>query len=277
MNSVPRITRFRYAIVSAHGSLPYYPGKHRVADILCKSCRFPEVATVRRRGIVYRLDPCCITHRQILTNGVYSPAESDFVRKWLKPSMVAIDVGANVGYFTLLFSRLVGQSGKVFAFEPTRRTFQFLIDNIRLNECSNVYPFNSAVGDHSGQLQLIQAESYAESDTNFVRLSNGETPIVTIDSLRLPKLDFIKTDTEGFDLRVLRGAENTLRRCRPAILLEVNPGALARYGDSAEELTQFLASLGYSFRQPTVWKGLQPFRKPDRGQWRNAVAFPASG
>jgi FkbM family methyltransferase len=270
------MANLRYRIVSAHGSLPYYPGKYRIGHALSKSCRFPEVVTVRRRGILYRLDPSSITHRQILTDGVYSPAESAFVRKRLKPSMVAIDVGANVGYFTLMFSRLVGHAGKVFAFEPTHRSFQFLTENISLNQCPNVVAFNGAVDEQSGCLQLAEAQSYAESETNFMLLSKGNTSTVTIDSLHLWKLDFLKTDTEGFEFRVLRGAQATLRRCRPTILFEINPAALARYGDTAGGLIHFVSSFGYRLWRPTVWKGLQPLEEPGQGQWCNTVAIPAS-
>jgi FkbM family methyltransferase len=263
----------RYFLVDAHGALPYYPGKWRIGQVLSRSCSFPETVTVRRQGTLYRLVPSVLPQRQILTDGVYEPAETKFVQKWVKPGMVALDIGAHIGYFSLLLSRLVGPTGKVHAFEPTPRTFELLMANIELNQCDNVRANNCAVGERCGAFHLVENTAYSASGTNFMDEADGSTATVTVDSLNLPQVDFIKIDTEGFEMRVLHGADQTLRRCRPAMLLEVNSDALVRAGNSARGLIDYLKELGYSLRQPT-WQGLRPFHEPGPGEWPNVVAIP---
>lgn len=269
------LTGWRRAVVDAHAAVPYYPGKWRVGATLGR--RFcsnpPEYATFRRRGVVYKVDPSVLVARAILTDGVWEPAETHFIKRWLRPGMTVADVGANLGYYTLLCSRLVGNQGQVHAFEPTPRTFAILSENLRINGCSNVQTRSCAVGSQAARLQLVETPRYSGSGSNRLGLEAGDTEVITLDSLQWQTLHLLKVDVEGFDLQVLRGAVETLRRCRPVVLVEVNPDGLMKCGDTARELREFLEGLGYRLRQQT-WLGQRPFRDPGPGEYPNAIAFP---
>jgi len=155
---------------------------------------------------------------------------------------VVIDVGANVGYFTKLFSDLVGPGGEVHAFEPLPSTFDLLSRNVRKFPAHGNVSLNClALGDLNQKTILyvpdkdhVQAALTRHRDgswiSNQIRAVNVEMMRLDRYAERLPKIDFVKCDAEGAELLVLRGGESTLRRCRPKIfwkLKSVGPVPLA--------------------------------------------------
>jgi FkbM family methyltransferase len=154
---------------------------------------------------------------------------------------VVYDVGANVGYYSLLASRLVGPAGKVFAFEPFPRNVDLLKKHLRLNDVLNVSLVQSAVSSVNGEVYF---ESSPDPSSGHVSEGHGDLriPSVTLDTLvferSTPPPQVIKIDVEGAELSVLKGGLETLRRCRPAILL-------ALHGHANEECSEFLRGLGF--------------------------------
>lgn len=162
-----------------------------------------------------------------------------------------IDVGANVGFYTRMASILVGDSGKVFAFEPLPSAFRLLKMNAA--GLTNVIVDASAIGDRDGEADFcVRPEGDTSSLLPDGSGSNVKVSITTLDSRLLqadaaPKsVDFIKIDVEGAELNVLRGAAKTIKKYRPLVYLEFLPLYADRYGFGYEDFLEFFAPQGYS-------------------------------
>lgn len=195
--------------------------------------------------------------RQIYTGGGFEYESCLFVQKAVAPGSVAVDLGANIGQFTLLLARAVGPAGRVHAFEPSPREGRILAENVRLNAFRNVVIENLAVGERDGSAELhlgrpSQSGFNALDGIHREDLGSGErvrVEVVAFDSYwerkGLPRLDFIKVDVEGSEIRFLEGAERTLRRYRPTMLIEFSDLTLAKFNRRATDLRATLHRLGY--------------------------------
>lgn len=174
----------------------------------------------------------------------------------LHPDDVVIEAGANIGAHTALLSKLVGEEGAVYAFEPQRIVFQTLCANLALNQCTNVIARQQGVGSAPGEM-IVQTPD-PRTNNNFGGLSlltqgDGEAvAIVTIDSLRLPRCHLIKADVEGMEADVLAGAQETIQRCRPILYLENDRQ------EKAAELIAAVMALGYR-----LWWHIVPLFEPN--------------
>jgi len=181
--------------------------------------------------------------RSLDTYGEYSQGEGEVFRQLVRDGNVIADVGANVGAHTLLFSRLVGQTGCVLAFEPQRLVFQMLCANMALNGVTNTRCFHRAIGDEIGSMVVPVLDQRREGNFGGLGLGsheNGENvPIVTLDSYNLWQCDFLKVDVEGMEMRVLRGAADTIRKHKPILYVENDRK------ENSPALIEQIASLGY--------------------------------
>ena len=175
------------------------------------------------------------------------PEEGE-VRRWVHPDQTVLDIGANFGVFTKLFSQLVGPRGSVIAFEPIPLTFRTLAAGIKRYHLRNVQAINKAVSDRVGTVLMV-VPSYRGFlgdnlyEANIVSSSESKKAFtidaVTIDSLQPSRVDFMKIDVEGHELEVLHGGRETLKRHHPTLLVEV----------TSDRTVEFLcAEMGY--RQP---------------------------
>lgn len=221
-----------------------------------------------------------VISKNIRVSGAWSPHQVDLFRNLLRPGNVAIDVGANIGHHTVVMAKLVGPTGKVYAFEPQRRVFQLLQANLALNQCDHVEAFELALGERAG-VGVMRPQSYDDGENPWnvgslslgtsVTLSNSPTAhtvkVCALDEL-LPDIEvaFLKCDAQGFDYHVLRGAAAIIERCHPAILTEVAPELSAGCGVDYLNIHSLLQDLGYTVRDPTtlqeytsprVWTGAQ--------------------
>jgi FkbM family methyltransferase len=172
----------------------------------------------------------CVS-RAIITYGEWAQDEIDLIGGFLRPGSCVFDIGAFIGTHTLAFSRLVGEQGKVYSFEPRREIFDILTKNIELNSLGNVTAFNAAV---SYELSNVGLSSLSQSDDenlgglalydapNVSRDVDYSVKVVSIDSLAIDHLDLIKIDVEGMEDSVLNGAVETIERHRPVIFAECN-------------------------------------------------------
>jgi len=155
---------------------------------------------------------------------VWEPDSRAYFEKHVQHGDVVCDVGAGVGHYTYLFSKLVGEKGKVYAYEPDPYMFKMLTANIKLNKLQNVHAEMAAIGDSSGKVPFYVSTVGASSLLPMRGLrSIVERDIYTIDSMDLPRLDWMKIDTEGAEASVLRGAKRTITRCNPQLLIEFVP------------------------------------------------------
>ena len=177
------------------------------------------------------------------------------------PGAVVYDIGANVGYFSLLASVLVGPQGQVAAFEPLPRNIHFLQRHIHINRLDNVAVIEAAVSDHAGHAHFNLGASSAMG--HLAEEGEIEVELVALDSLvdqgRLPPPDVIKVDVEGAEYEVLHGAQKLLEKYQPIIFLDT-------HGRKAHHFTiTFLENLGYRFE---ILDG------KDLQETRELIAFP---
>ena len=136
---------------------------------------------------------------------------------YVKQNRVALDIGANVG----LWSRdLVKRFDTVIAFEPVAMFRECLTRNVFAKNLK-INPI--ALGDQEGWIQMIITEGNTGHTHVDPKSKSGDTEIKRLDSLNLPVVDYIKIDCEGFEYRVLQGAQQTIRRCRPIVVIEQKP------------------------------------------------------
>jgi FkbM family methyltransferase len=157
------------------------------------------------------------------------PEEAE-LRKLIHPGFIVLDIGANFGVFTKLFSQLVGPQGFVIAFEPVPQTFRTLAAGIERYHRSNVQAKNEAVSDHEGAVLMAVPQYEENAGDNLYQASivdSSQSPnaftvkSVTVDSLQLSRVDFIKIDVEGHELEVLHGSRRTLEQHHPTLMVEV--------------------------------------------------------
>jgi FkbM family methyltransferase len=174
--------------------------------------------------------------------GEFSEGEIELFGQFLKPGMVAVEVGANIGAHTVFLAKAVGPSGQVLAFEPQRIVFQTLCANVALNNLTNVRTWHAAAGESPGEIVVPMLDYHRESNFGGVGLGGhayGErVPLVTLDSLQLQACHLLKIDVEGMEQSVLAGARETIRRLKPILYVENDrrdkAAALIRYIDSLD-------------------------------------------
>lgn len=175
--------------------------------------------------------------RSVERYGDFSEGEVELFRQLIRPGHVVVEAGANIGAHTLVLSELVGETGAVHAFEPQRILFQTLCANVALNSRTNVFCRCEALGEAAGTLRVPHLDYHAENNFGGLGLGSyrsGEpVPVTTVDSLQLPRCDFLKADVEGMELSVLRGAAQTVQKFRPLLYVEndrpANSAALVAY------------------------------------------------
>ncbi|MBT6094239.1 MAG: FkbM family methyltransferase [Rhodospirillaceae bacterium] len=156
--------------------------------------------------------------------GEYVEAETAILDQLLKPGMVALDIGANMGAHTVYMAKKVGLEGAVAAFEPQRHIFQLLCANVALNGLMNVHTYHAAVGAENGNIH-VPVVNY-EKGGNFGGLSlidveRGEPVLChTLDGLNFNRCDVMKVDVEGMEHEVLVGGAKTIKKFRPVLYME---------------------------------------------------------
>jgi FkbM family methyltransferase len=173
--------------------------------------------------------------------GWYERDKQRLMAKEVRAGSIFYDVGANVGFHTLLAAKLVG-SGKVFSFEPSPRNLEYLRRHIALNKLHNVSVFESAVSDRD-QVLHFQMERTGFGGSLSDNGGGIDVNSVTLDALvsgcKIPPPDYIKMDIEGAELLALRGAEQLLRAHHPEIFLATHGHEVDR------ECCELLKALGY--------------------------------
>ena len=160
----------------------------------------------------------------------------------IKPGDVVVDAGAFIGDNTIAYARATHgiDTGRVIAFEPNPRAFACLTRNMA--GLSHVECHNLGLSEKCASMEMALDPNVGAS-----HLKDGVgVKVITLDSLCLTRLNFMKMDVEGFELRALKGGEKTIMACRPKLWLEINEGALNRAGTSPEELRKWLEDHRYT-------------------------------
>lgn len=179
------------------------------------------------------------------------------IGQFIKKGDKVIDIGAFIGDHTIYYSELVGENGKVIAFEPTRDAFECLSYNLK--DKINVELINSALGKEYGSVRIIDVDT--NLGMNYVEQSNtGGIIIYQLDQMEIDRIDFIKIDVEGYELDVLIGGQNTITKFKPKILIEINEMTLQRQGITRKDIYEWLDVAGYTYRNIYPYKGLDEYQ-----------------
>jgi FkbM family methyltransferase len=181
--------------------------------------------------------------RTIMDTGEWEHAETMVVRNIIKPGKICLDIGANVGYFSLLMAKL---GATVHAYEPTNYGFNRMKSNINLNPdlASNIKLQKLGLSDRTFQLEEALEARFS---SRVLAHSESETiSFKTLDSLWDGPLDFIKIDVDGHDTEVIRGGMNTLRANKPIVMAEFCDRVLKPHNSSVPELASAFIECGYS-------------------------------
>ena len=162
----------------------------------------------------------------------HEPLTTKLLSKELKKGMICLDVGGNIGYYTLFESKIVGKDGKVIAIEPSPPNFQHLKKNLEIQDSANVDAYNFAAGDIDGDVNFL---IYRESNGSFT-IPDGETTDLPgelikvkakrldtfLDELNIDHVDFVRMDVEGYESHIIDGMVNTIKKSKPMFQIEVH-------------------------------------------------------
>jgi FkbM family methyltransferase len=215
------------------------------------------IGSVRITGGI-PLHPYYFIDRIVIISGCYDRPLHQFLSGYLKPGMVALDVGANIGEVAIHMSRLVRESGHVYAFEPAPSLIARLRDNVRLNLAeATISVLDCALSDSSGSRVFAFAAPDTENQgmgslvNRDSRKLSQEVQVTTmrlddfVRSERLDRIDLIKVDIQGGELDFLEGGVSTLTDVGPDLVMELSPTDLAASHKRPEDLLRALEKLGY--------------------------------
>lgn len=183
----------------------------------------------------------------------YEKNESKLFKKIIKKDWVILDIGANIGYHSIIFSKLANK-GRIYAFEPAHNNYELLLRNIKVNNCMNIFPQKLALGERTSSADLLIFEDYAYNSfadsgrKKFIR--REKINLVTLDNFiheqEIGRIDFLKIDAEGYENHVLRGGLNSILKFRPKIFCELFQQNLDPFGLRVEEIIDYISQNGYS-------------------------------
>lgn len=193
--------------------------------------------------------------QQIYFLGCFDPVGIRFIKNQLYEGEIFIDIGANVGAYSLIASRLVGKSGKVIAFEPASKSFLRLLKNISLNGIGNIIPERLAVIDKSTQADLYISGSqnmgmssiyHHDSETGITEKVEAISIDDYIEKKGISRISLIKIDIEGSEFLALKGMQKVLTSMRPKILVELKEETLKSSGYTEKDVISHFEKVGYS-------------------------------
>jgi FkbM family methyltransferase len=168
--------------------------------------------------------------------------------KWCRQFRTAVDIGGHVGLWSYY---LASKFSRVHAFEPVTAHRECFAVNVT---SENVTLHGCALGERAGSVSMKTAptssgDSFVGGHSMLAQVDGaGDIPMRRLDEFELQDVDFIKVDCEGYELFILRGAEETLRRCRPCVIVEQKPGHAQKFGLPETEAVDYLQSLGAKLR-----------------------------
>lgn len=217
---------------------------------------------------------------------IHEPVLLNLLCSTIKNGMTVIDIGANIGYYTILESYIVGNKGKVIAFEPVPTSFAYLKRNMEINKRHNIYAKNVAIGDREGmETMFIFSKANQNSLIAYGRkfTSTIDVKVRTLDGLieKESKIDIIRMDIEGYECKVISGMTKILKEHKPMIFLELHVSFTP-----LKEIFAFLKNIhamGYNIKwafpriKDEVFMGRILFRKktvPERLSLEDLLADP---
>jgi len=206
----------------------------------------------------------------------FEATEIDCLSGYVGPGSAVVDVGANIGFFTVRFARWVAPGGRVIAIEPDGLNFSMLRNAVGRAGLTDIVDAVQGVAAESPGTLRLRLNPHHPADH---RLGDEGVPVTahTLDGLLAergwPAVSLIKIDVQGAEIRVLRGARETLARFHPALFVEIDDGALAQAGFSADDLISELAGFGYRLFVPVSGGGVLPLDRDEAARRRAALGY----
>ncbi len=202
------------------------------------------------------LDPVSDFGSRLMKEKIYEPEITHQILGLLNEGDTFVDIGGNEGYFSILASKKVGNTGKVWCVEPQKRLWQVILMNVQINDCSNVQLLPFAASDKKEGLEIILSPSINTGSSTLIKdnrrgmWTRQSIQSTTLDSIFMsnnsPKIKLMKVDIEGYEFFALKGAQNLLANKRiENLIIEFHPAQLQALGQSAEQLEAYLNGYGY--------------------------------
>ncbi len=203
-----------------------------------------RVVTHEVDGLRIKLDLAYTVDSHLYYSGVFEPTTVAMLRRLVRPGDTVLDVGANIGYLSLILRKCVGDAGRVVSFEPIPQMVERLGANIDLNGFTNIQVVHAGLSDTAGSA-MLSLDPALRLDGRAGEPQRVE--LITLDGYvggnSIDRIDLIKIDTDGAEPGVLRGAWRTLERFRPVVVIELGVGEL----EAAAESIELLRRHGYGF------------------------------
>ena len=194
---------------------------------------------------------------QLSVNEVIEPVETKLFNDIIKNGEILLDVGANIGYFTLLMAKLSGPSGKVFSFEPEDKNFKILEKNVKINNYQNVVLEKKGVSDRNGINKFFLSSK--NTGMHSLQKIRDDVKEVKIDVIKLDdyfsaldlaeKISLIKIDVEGAEFQVLKGMKTILKNKNLKLLIEFIPEHLKKHGTNPGDVLKILEDNNFKIYQ----------------------------
>jgi FkbM family methyltransferase len=242
-------------------NVPYHRGKQRLSE---RMRRIFDVSLEgeyieRRGGLLWAINPGDYIQQDLFWSSAKDAADIREALRCMPKGGVMFDLGANFGFYAITIATALRGDCRIYAFEPNPPTMRRFRKNLELNSISGVHPREEGLSDatghafvvdqpaHSGAAYLDQALNSANGIPAGIHLTTHVTTLdLFCEQQKIDRLDLIKLDIEGAELRSLRGGVETLRRFQPVLLIELNPDTLERDGCSVRDVVVFLEDLGYA-------------------------------
>lgn len=247
---IPEVLICKYTVDSPYGSLytKLIPNHYQY--------KRGSFRSVNRNGINYHLDISDIIGWYIYFG--FKEKSKEHLIEIAKQGDVVLDIGANIGETSLRLAQKVQSGGRVFAFEPAQFNYTQLQKNLSLNAFKNISAYPLGIGAFEGEFTLYTIDRHNKgknkiSENKSLDAKNETIRLTTIDqfmkSNQIEKVDLIKLDIEGFEMKALKGGQETLKNYRPKLFIEVDNQLLVEQGSSAKELFNYLISLNYELTE----------------------------
>lgn len=196
-------------------------------------------------------DPSDMIKQVIVAGYAWERHQVELFEEHVEPGSVAVEVGAHIGSHTVSIARLVGPWGRVYAFEPQRKIYRELYHNLALNGLTNAVPLRYAIG--AGETRITEMNPATQGNEGGTGIGAGgdRAELRSLDSFGFERVSLLKIDVERYENEVLAGAVETIRRNRPAILIEIMGGedyatASPAVRERIHETWDWLETLGYT-------------------------------
>lgn len=196
--------------------------------------------------------------REIWMNSAYEPFETGLIKNLVKEGMTVVDAGGNIGYYTLIMSKLVGKNGKVYVFEPDPVNFEYLKKNVETNSLDNVIIVKKGLADKNGRKKMSRFKENAGGSTivDYQDSNYFEIECVRLDDFADDKIDFIKMDIEGAEPLAMAGMTK---------VIDSNPDLqlITENGSNSEKYLKLLLQKFQVFRIDEIKKKIIEFSKSE--------------